>query len=81
MAPFSFLFAILLYALTAGATALGAQSSAILPKAGSLEHVPDFGSNPTKVSMYIYVPKKLAAKPGIVVAIHYCEICRRTIMA
>jgi acetylxylan esterase len=72
MAPFSFLFAILLYALTAGATALGAQSSAILPKAGSLEHVPDFGSNPTKVSMYIYVPKKLAAKPGIVVAIHYC---------
>ncbi|GFF32628.1 probable acetylxylan esterase A [Aspergillus udagawae] len=72
MAPFSFLFAILLYALTAGATALGAQSSAVLPKAGSLEHVPDFGSNPTKVSMYIYVPKKLAAKPGIVVAIHYC---------
>ncbi|KAF7162613.1 hypothetical protein CNMCM5623_007838 [Aspergillus felis] len=72
MAPFSFLFTILLYALTASATALEARASAILPKAGSLEHVTDFGSNPTNVGMYIYVPKNLAAKPGIVVAIHYC---------
>ncbi|KAF4160489.1 hypothetical protein CNMCM6936_003923 [Aspergillus lentulus] len=67
MARFSFLN-VLLYALTASAAAVGAT----LPKAGSLEHVPDFGPNPTNVSMYIYVPNKMAAEPGIVVAIHYC---------
>ncbi|EAW18540.1 alpha/beta hydrolase family esterase [Aspergillus fischeri NRRL 181] len=68
MAPSSFFLTVLLYALTASAAAVGF----ILPKAGSLEHIPDFGPNPTNVSMYIYVPKKLAAKPGIVVAIYYC---------
>jgi hypothetical protein len=60
MAPFSFVLTVLLYALTASAAAVGA----ILRKAGSLEHVPSFGSNPTDVSVYIYVPKKLAAKPA-----------------
>jgi len=40
--------------------------------AASLVHVTDFGSNPTNVGMYIYVPDKLAAKPPIIVAIHYC---------
>ncbi|OCL10988.1 carbohydrate esterase family 1 protein [Glonium stellatum] len=44
----------------------------LAPTPGSLQKVSDFGSNPTNVGMYIYVPKKLADKPGIVVAIHYC---------
>lgn len=38
----------------------------------SLTQVNDFGSNPSKALMYIYVPNKLAAKPPVVVAIHYC---------
>ncbi|CAK7216656.1 hypothetical protein SBRCBS47491_002902 [Sporothrix bragantina] len=39
---------------------------------GGLVQVPDFGSNPSNTSMYIYVPEKLAAQPAIIVAIHYC---------
>ncbi|TDZ20014.1 putative acetylxylan esterase A [Colletotrichum orbiculare MAFF 240422] len=38
----------------------------------SLQQVTDFGSNPSGVKMYIYVPDKLAANPPVVVAIHYC---------
>jgi acetylxylan esterase len=39
---------------------------------GSLQQVTSFGAAPTKAGFYIYVPKKLAAKPGVIVAIHYC---------
>jgi acetylxylan esterase len=41
------------------------------PTPGSLSHVTDFTA-PTKAGFYIYEPKKLAASPGIIVAIHYC---------
>lgn len=40
---------------------------------GTLSQVTDFGSNPSNVGFYIYVPQKLATSPGIIVAIHYCE--------
>ncbi|RHZ61550.1 uncharacterized protein CDV56_108851 [Aspergillus thermomutatus] len=72
MTPFSFLFALLLYVLTVGARALGSHSSPILPRAGSLEQVTNFGDNPSNVAMYIYVPTNLATNPSIIVAIHYC---------
>jgi len=41
--------------------------------AAKLEKVNDFGSNPTKINMYIYVPDKVATKPAIIVAVstHY----------
>lgn len=42
------------------------------PTPGSLSQVTSFGNAPTKAAFYIYVPKKLAASPGIIVAIHYC---------
>lgn len=42
------------------------------PTPGSLSQVTSFGTAPTRAAFYIYVPKKLAASPGIVVAIHYC---------
>jgi len=42
------------------------------PTPGSLSQVTSFGSAPTKAGFYIYVPKKLAASPGIIVAVHYC---------
>jgi hypothetical protein len=35
----------------------------------SLVQVTDFGGNPSKINMYIYVPDKLAAKPAIIVAV------------
>jgi hypothetical protein len=35
----------------------------------SLQQVRDFGNNPTKIYMYIYVPDKVATKPAIIVAV------------
>lgn len=42
------------------------------PTPGALSQVTSFGNAPTNAAFYIYVPKKLAASPGIVVAVHYC---------
>ncbi|KAF4632713.1 hypothetical protein G7Y89_g5412 [Cudoniella acicularis] len=39
---------------------------------GDLVKVADFGPNPTKLEMNIYVPTKLAAKPSIILALHPC---------
>jgi acetylxylan esterase len=41
---------------------------------GSLQQVTagTFGSNPTGVGFYIYVPTNLASKPAVIVAMHYC---------
>lgn len=39
---------------------------------GTLSQVTNFGKQPTAAGFYIYVPKKLAASPSIVTAIHYC---------
>lgn len=35
----------------------------------SLQQVSDFGSNPTSIDMYIYVPDKVATKPPIIVGV------------
>lgn len=35
----------------------------------TLQSVANFGTNPTKIQMYIYVPDKLATKPAIIVAV------------
>ncbi|KAI5894374.1 carbohydrate esterase family 1 protein [Schizophyllum commune H4-8] len=40
--------------------------------AASLQQVSNFGTNPTGVQMFIYVPDQLAANPPIIVAMHYC---------
>jgi len=59
--------------LLAGLLTLGtAVSAGDVSKRASLQQVTDFGSNPSGTKMYIYVPAKLAAKPPIIVAIHYC---------
>jgi len=39
----------------------------------SLVQVKDFGANPTKIQMYIYVPDKLATKPAVVVAVSHSK--------
>lgn len=40
--------------------------------AASLTQVTNFGTNPTNLQMHLYVPDRVAAKPGILLAIHYC---------
>lgn len=40
--------------------------------AASLTQVTNFGTNPSGLNMYVYVPTTVAAKPAILVAVHYC---------
>jgi poly(hydroxyalkanoate) depolymerase family esterase len=40
--------------------------------AASLVQVTSFGSNPSNLQMYIYVPNAVSAHPPILVALHYC---------
>ena len=44
----------------------------LVEKRAALTQVTNFGDNASKTQMFIYVPTKLAAKPPIIVAIHYC---------
>jgi hypothetical protein len=66
----------LVTALASGLVALGslagfATANPVVKRA-ALTQVTNFGDNASGTLMYIYVPTKLAAKPAIVVAIHYC---------
>ena len=38
----------------------------------ALSQVTNFGPNSSNAKMYIYVPNKLAEKPPVIVALHYC---------
>ena len=40
--------------------------------AASLTQVTGFGNNPGNLNMYIYVQNNVAARPALLVAIHYC---------
>ena len=44
-------------------------ATATLGFCASLVQVQNFGNNPTRINMYIYVPDKVAAKPAVVVAV------------
>jgi poly(hydroxyalkanoate) depolymerase family esterase len=46
--------------------------SAPTAAAASLVQVTNFGSNPTNLGMYLYVPNNVAPRPAILVAVHYC---------
>ncbi|KAH7340687.1 acetyl xylan esterase [Rhizoctonia solani] len=39
---------------------------------GVLTKITNFGSNPTNVENFVYVPTTLKSKPGLLAAIHYC---------
>ncbi|KAH8708588.1 acetylxylan esterase-like protein 1 precursor [Phaeosphaeriaceae sp. PMI808] len=43
------------------------------PTPGTLSQVTSFGTAPTKATFWIYVPKKLAASPGVIAAVHHCQ--------
>ncbi|KAK3387338.1 Alpha/Beta hydrolase protein [Podospora didyma] len=53
-------------------TFFGLAATATLGLGASLQQVTNWGGNPSKIQMYIYVPDKLAAKPAIIVALHPC---------
>ncbi|XVQ82296.1 extracellular catalytic domain type 1 short-chain-length polyhydroxyalkanoate depolymerase [Microbispora siamensis] len=48
---------------------LGARPAA----AASLTRVTGFGNNPTNLNMYLYVPDRVAARPALLVLVHYCS--------
>ncbi|GAA1499896.1 hypothetical protein GCM10009827_004040 [Dactylosporangium maewongense] len=40
--------------------------------AATLTEVTNFGTNPTNLRMHLYVPNTVAARPAVLVAVHYC---------
>ncbi len=59
---------VLMVPLTVTVAFLTAGSAA----AATLTRVTDFGTNPTNLGMYVYAPDSLAAKPALLVLVHYC---------
>jgi len=49
--------------------AVGLLASAGSVLGASLQQVTGFGTNPTNVQMFIYVPDKLATNPAVIVAV------------
>ncbi|MEV4517910.1 PHB depolymerase family esterase [Dactylosporangium sp. NPDC049525] len=62
--------------LTAAAVSCLAAASFALAQpafAASLTQVTNFGNNPSNLKMYTYVPNAVAARPALLLAIHYCS--------
>ncbi|MFI9170337.1 extracellular catalytic domain type 1 short-chain-length polyhydroxyalkanoate depolymerase [Streptomyces lincolnensis] len=57
--------------LTAPTAAARPRAAAAVPTA-ALTEVTNFGTNPSNLQMYLYVPDNVTAKPAVVVAVHYC---------
>ncbi len=67
--------AIRLWCAALAAVALAALAALSVPtpaSAAALTEVTSFGTNPSNLRMYLYVPDRVAARPGLVVAVHYC---------
>ncbi|HET6707321.1 PHB depolymerase family esterase [Amycolatopsis sp.] len=66
----------ILTALSAAVLAIAASIALVVAaqpaSAATLTRVTDFGSNPSNLNMYTYVPDRVAARPALLVAIHYC---------
>ncbi|MEU1886681.1 PHB depolymerase family esterase [Micromonospora rifamycinica] len=58
--------------VAAALTALAAIAAPTPASAATLTQVTNFGANPSNLQMYLYVPNTVAARPGLVVAVHYC---------
>ncbi|MFE9750139.1 PHB depolymerase family esterase [Saccharothrix saharensis] len=57
-----------LLSLVLGAALLSAGPAS----AATLTRVTDFGTNPTNLGMYVYVPDNVAPRPALLVLVHYC---------
>ena len=62
------MLAVAMVPLAAVAVLIGARPAA----AASLAQVTNFGNNPSNLNMFIYVPDRVAARPALLVALHYC---------
>ncbi|MEV1320493.1 PHB depolymerase family esterase [Micromonospora arborensis] len=60
---------VVLAAVTLAAAALTFPTSA---SAATLTQVTNFGTNPTNLQMHLYVPDRVATRPAILLALHYC---------
>ncbi|GAA2765263.1 hypothetical protein GCM10010103_43040 [Streptomyces paradoxus] len=58
-------------AAVAGEPARGPVRTGPVP-AAALTEVTDFGTNPSNLRMYLYVPENVTPKPAVVVAVHWC---------
>ncbi|WP_405088421.1 PHB depolymerase family esterase [Microbispora sp. NBC_01389] len=41
--------------------------------AATLTRITGFGTNPTNLNMYLYVPDRVAARPALLLLVHYCS--------
>jgi poly(hydroxyalkanoate) depolymerase family esterase len=57
--------------LTAPGATARPREAAAAPTA-TLTEVTNFGTNPSNLQMYLYVPDSVTAHPAVVVAVHYC---------
>ncbi|WP_199828869.1 PHB depolymerase family esterase [Streptomyces sp. NRRL B-24085] len=64
------LLALLVAALFAAVPTASARTEAV-PTA-ALTEITGFGTNPSNLQMYLYVPDNVTAHPAVVVAVHYC---------
>ncbi|ADJ45517.1 esterase/lipase [Amycolatopsis mediterranei S699] len=62
--------AVFVTTLLIGLAALLAPGTA---RAASLQQVKDFGYNPSGIKMFVYVPARVAARPAVVVGVHWCH--------
>ena len=60
---------VVMAAVTLAAAALTFATPA---SAATLTQVTNFGTNPTNLQMHLYVPDRVATRPAILVAVHYC---------
>lgn len=66
------LFTAILAAVVSIAAAIVLVITAQPASAATLTRVTGFGANPSNLNMYAYVPDHVAAKPALLVALHYC---------
>ena len=57
--------------LTAPAASARTRAAAAVPT-GTLTEVTGFGTNPSNLRMYVYVPASVTAHPAVLVAVHWC---------
>ncbi|MEU1753034.1 PHB depolymerase family esterase [Micromonospora matsumotoense] len=57
---------------TAVATMTAVVTAAPPASAATLTQVTNFGTNPTNLQMHLYVPDRVAARPALLLALHYC---------
>ncbi|MGI5520421.1 extracellular catalytic domain type 1 short-chain-length polyhydroxyalkanoate depolymerase [Micromonospora sp. CA-259024] len=69
MTPKTRMLGVVMAVVTLAAAALTFATPA---SAATLTQVTNFGTNPTNLQMHLYVPDRVASRPAILLAMHYC---------